>query len=153
MTAMISWRMSECKPEVKALRAALEHEGLNTIVIGELAGGDLLKAVTEGMDAADLFIIMGTETYGRETSGVICTYQEMMYIKSSKKPFFLINMNPKSSLMKFKEPATNVVFNLNTVAWERWEVGTPISAKLVGNITSKLSNVALQLQSTTSFRG
>jgi outer membrane protein assembly factor BamD (BamD/ComL family) len=90
------------------------------------------------MEAADLFIVMGTETYGKKTSGIIDTYQEMMYIKSSKKPYFLINMNPDSSVMEFKESATNLVFNLNTVSWERWEVGTPMSTKLVGLIKSKL---------------
>jgi methylmalonyl-CoA mutase cobalamin-binding subunit len=106
-TAMFSWRMGECKPEVKALQAALKQEGVNTIVIGELPGGDLLKAVSEGMEAADLFIVMGTETYGKETPGVIDTYQEMVYIKSSKKPYFLINMKPDCSLGRFKESATN----------------------------------------------
>jgi hypothetical protein len=55
----------------------------------------------------------------------------MVYIKSSKKPYFLINMNPESSLVHFKEAATNLVFNLNTVSWERWKVGKPMPPKLV----------------------
>jgi hypothetical protein len=92
------------------------------------------------MDAADLFIVMGTETYGKETSGVIDTYQEMVYIKSSKKPYFLINMNPGSSLVRFKESATNLVFNLNTVSWERWKVGTQMPPKLVEHVMAKLAN-------------
>jgi hypothetical protein len=141
-TAMFSWRMVECKPEVKALQAALKQEGVNTIVIGELPGGDLLRAVSEGMEAADLFIVMGTETYGKETSGVIDTYQEMVYIKSSRKPYFLINMNPESSLMRFKESATNLVFNLNMVSWERWKVGKPMPPKLVEHVMAKLADTA-----------
>ena len=119
-----------------------KQEGANTVVIGELPGGDLLKAVSEGMEAADLFIVMGTETYGKETSGVIDTYQEMVYIKSSKKPYFLINMNPDSSLVRFKESATNLVFNLNTVSWERWKVGKPMPLKLVEHVMAKLANTA-----------
>ena len=101
-TAFISWRMAESKAEVMALKAALEKEGVKVIVIGELPGEDLLQAVTQGMKAADLFIIMGTETYGKQTSGLIDTYKEMQYIGSSGKPYFLFNMNPQHSLMSFK---------------------------------------------------
>jgi hypothetical protein len=135
----ISWRMAECKVEVKALQAALKNIGVIVIVIGELPGGDLLQAVTQGMGAADLFIVMGTETYGRQTSGIIDTYKEMQYIISSKKPFFLFNMNPEPSLMHFQEEAANIVFNLSTVAWERWAVGAPISPKVVDTILQKLN--------------
>ena len=137
--AMVSWRMGECKPEVTRLGAALRDAGVEVIVIGELPGGDLLKAVTEGMEAADLFIIMGTKTFGKQTSGVIDTYQEMQYIKSSKKPFFLFNMNPEPSLMRFQEGAVNVVFNLNTISWERWEVGAPMPAKAVEKVLQKFA--------------
>jgi hypothetical protein len=121
----VSWRMSECKVEVKALQTALGAKGVKVIVVGELPGGGLLQAVTQGMQAADLFIIMGTETYGTQTSGIIDTYKEMQYIISSKKPYFLFNMNPKPSLMRFHVEATNVIFNLSTVSWERWEVHAP----------------------------
>jgi hypothetical protein len=93
------------------------------------------------MDAADLFIIMGTETYGRQTSGIIDTYKEMQYIVSSKKPFFLFNMNPEPSLMFFQEGAANVVFNLSTVSWERWTVGAPMSPKVVDKIVQKLPDL------------
>jgi hypothetical protein len=136
-TVFISWRMAECKVEVKLLGAALRDAGVKVIVIGELPGGDLLEAVTKGMDAADLFIIMGTETYGMKTSGIIDTYQEMQYIVSSNKPYFLFNMNPELSRMRFQEGAANMIFNLNTVSWERWEVGAPIPEKAVKKILEK----------------
>jgi hypothetical protein len=63
----------------------------------------------------------------------------MQYIISSKKPFFFFNMNPEPSLMSFQEEAANIVFNLNTVAWERWAVGAPISPKVVDKILQKLN--------------
>jgi serine/threonine protein kinase len=137
-SVFVSWRMSECKAEVKVLRTALEAKGVKVIVIGELPGGDLLQAVTQGMAAADLFIVMGTETYGRQTSGIIDTYKEMQYIVSSKKPYFLVNMNPDASLMHFQEGAANLIFNLSTVSWERWEVGSPMSPKVIDKIMQKL---------------
>jgi hypothetical protein len=137
----ISWRMGECRAEVKELQKFLKAHGLEVIVVGELPGGDLLKAVTEGMTKANLFIIMGTATYGKQTSGMIDTCQEMQHIKSSRKSFFLINMNPEESLMEFQEAATNLIFNLYTTAWVRWKVGDPMPPTLLPKIIEKLSIV------------
>jgi tetratricopeptide (TPR) repeat protein len=134
----VSWRMAECKKEVEALQKSLQPHGVKVVVVGELPGGDLLQSVIEGMEAADLFIIMGTETYGRQTSGIIDTYKEMQYIVASKKPYFLFNMNTELSLMRFSEGAANLVFNLNTIAWERWAVGAPIPPKSIPKILKKL---------------
>ena len=138
----ISWRMGECKEEVKGeagLQNALEAEGVDVLVVGEHAGGDLLEAVSNGMERADLFVIMGTKTYGKKTSDLIDTFREMQRIKSSGKPFFLINMNPEESLMRFEQEAANLLLNLDTTAWERWEVGAKLPNKLVQNILAKLA--------------
>ena len=94
------------------------------------------------MAEAHLFVIMGTETYGKKTSGKIDTWMEMQEIKQSGKPFFLINMNPDSSMMRFKEDLTNQLFDLDTVAWHRWAVGKPMSPKLPGSIMEKLAEGA-----------
>jgi hypothetical protein len=131
--------MCECKDEVKALRAALEAQGLKIIVVTELPGGDLLDAVAAGMKEAELFVVMGTKTYGKKTGGVIDTSSEMRRIKSSNKPFFLFNMNPQESLMNFEEDRTNMVFDLNTIAWERWEVGKPMPSDAPAKILEKLA--------------
>ena len=132
--------MAECKNEVKKqLQPALEALGVKTIVVGELPGGDLKRAVEAGMAEAHLFIIMGTETYGKKTSGKIDTWAEMQAIRNSGKPFFLINLNPDSSTMRFKEKLTNKLFDLDTVAWHRWEVGKPMDPKLPGLILEKLA--------------
>ena len=49
----VSWRMGECKTEVKKhLQPALETLGVKVIVVGELPGGDLKRAVVEGMAEA-----------------------------------------------------------------------------------------------------
>jgi NAD-dependent SIR2 family protein deacetylase len=113
--------MGECKAEVMALKAVLESVGVKVVVIGELPGEDLLQAVTQGMQEADLFIIMGTGTYGQHTNGLFDTYNEMQRIKTSGKPYFLFNMNPEESLMDFKVETTNMVINPKVVciAWER----------------------------------
>jgi serine/threonine protein kinase len=140
-TVFISWRMAECKNEVRALQPALEELGIKVTVIGELPGGDLKKAIVTGMQEASLFIIMGTETYGKKTSGKIDTWKEMQDIKESGKPYFLVNMNPESSLMRFKEKLANEIFDLDTVAWHRWATGTPMDPDLPRKVLEKLEGI------------
>ena len=140
-TVFISWRMAECKEEVKQLQPALEAHGVKVIVVGELPSGDLKRAVEAGMAEAHLFIIMGTATYGKKTSGKIDTWAEMQEIKRSGKPFFLINLNPESSLMRFQEAKANELFDLDTVAWHRWAVGTEMDPKLPGLVMQKLEEI------------
>ena len=125
--------MAECKKEVRQLQPALEALGVKVIVVGELPGGDLKRAVVEGMAEAHLFIIMGTETYGKKTSGQIDTWAEMQEIRRSGKPFFLINLNPDSSMMRFKEDLTNQLFDLDTVAWHRCGCGCAGGAGRAGS--------------------
>jgi serine/threonine protein kinase len=140
-TVFVSWRMAECKNEVRALQPALEELGIKVTVIGELPGGDLKKAIVTGMQEASLFIIMGTETYGKKTSGKIDTWKEMKDIKESGKPYFLINMNPESSLMRFKVKKTNKLFDLDTIAWHRWAMGAPMDPSLPRKVLEKLEGI------------
>jgi hypothetical protein len=137
----ISWRIAESKAEVTILSKALEALGIEVIVIGELPGGNLLRAVSEGMTKADMFVIMGTKTYGTTTSGLIDTNTEMQQIITSKKPYLLLNMNPESSLLAFEEPDANLVLNLKKEprTWERWEVGQPMDDALPDKIAEMLA--------------
>jgi hypothetical protein len=64
--------------------------------------------------------------------------KEMQLIVHSERPFFVINMNPESSLVEFEEPSTNLLLSLNTTAWERWEVGTPMKETLPEKLLEKL---------------
>jgi hypothetical protein len=143
-TVFISWRMDECKAQVRVLQPALEALGINVIVVSELPRGDLLQAVKSGMNEADLFIIMGTKTYGQKTSGKIDTWVEMHDIKESGKPSFLINMNPAKSIKRFEVEKTNELFDLDTVQllrWHRWEVGEDMDEKLPLQILQKLEEL------------
>jgi hypothetical protein len=147
--------MNECKAEVKEqLQPALEEENVKVVVIGELPGGDLVSAVADGMYEADLFVIMGTETYGKGTSGLIDTKKEMEmeHIISSKKPYFLFNnMNPEESLMRFKENITNMVMNLDTISWERWAVSSPMPTNKILHTTERRSAVHTALDQLGNF--
>jgi hypothetical protein len=84
---------------------------------------------------------MGTKTYGQKTSGKIDTWVEMHDIKESGKPSFLINMNPAKSLKRFEVEKTNELFDLDTVAWHRWEVGEDMDEKLPLQILQKLEEL------------
>jgi hypothetical protein len=57
-TVFISWRMAESKAEVYILSKALEALGVEVVMIHELPGGNLLRAVSRGMAKADMFVIM-----------------------------------------------------------------------------------------------
>jgi hypothetical protein len=46
--------------QVQELRRALKVHRVEVIVVGELPRGDLLEAVTAGMEEADVFVVMGT---------------------------------------------------------------------------------------------
>ena len=106
--------MAECKAEVKALKAALEKAGVRVIVVGELPGEDLLEAVVQGMDEADLFIIMGTETYGRRTNDLFDTRKEMQQIISSK-----MAIRPRKPLpLHFGQPTGCMMFPASTSSLE-----------------------------------
>jgi serine/threonine-protein kinase len=140
-TVFISWRMNECKKEVKQLQPALEALGIRTIVVKVAPGGDLLRAVKTGMHDAQMFIIMGTKGYGTKTSGKIDTWVEMHDIKESGKPCFLINMNPEKSLKRFKVGKTNELFDLDTVSWHRWAVSEAMDGKLPQQIMQKLEQL------------
>jgi hypothetical protein len=117
-TIFISWRKSECEREANKLQAALQSMyGIKAETIkGEAGNTSVLEAVSKAMDEAALFVVMGTETYGKQTySGSIDTYNEMQFIQSSGKPFFLINMNPNDSSgnpgKKFKEASANLILS------------------------------------------
>jgi hypothetical protein len=77
----VSWRMEESKPQVEELQKALEELGAEVLVVKESPGSSLLNAVSQALEEADMYVIMGTETYGKETSGIIDTHQEMQRIK------------------------------------------------------------------------
>jgi hypothetical protein len=136
----ISWRMSESLAEVNILKKALEARGVEVILLQMLAGGDLLRAVSQGMADADMFVIMGTKTYGKRTAGLIGTNNEMQHIITSKKPYLLLNMNPESSCLEFEVLDTNHVLNLKKEprTWERWEVGQPMDDALPDKVLAKL---------------
>jgi hypothetical protein len=130
--------------EVQVLKKQLCDKGVvvtttNDIITGERSTEDHDNDLQE----AGLFVIMGTKTYGKDVAGMLHN-KEMQFIVHSERPFFLINMNPESSLKEFEEPSTNLLLSLNTTSWERWEVGTPIKETLgeklglVGKLLEKL---------------
>ena len=76
-------------------------------------------------------IIMGTETYGKQTDSSVSTYHELHYINDDKKPFFLIKM-----CSQFLEPYTRMVLHKD-VSHFPWTPGQPIPPDLKERILSK----------------
>jgi hypothetical protein len=134
----ISHQQQESVDEVEVLKKGLCKKGVevtttNDIIVSERSTDEHEKELQE----AGLFVIMGTKTYGKDVAGMVHN-KEMQFIVDSQKPFFLINMNPGTSLMEFEEPSTNLLLSLNTTPWERWEVGTPMNEVLLEKLLEKL---------------
>jgi hypothetical protein len=51
-----------------------------------------MDAVVSALHGCKLVVIMGTESYGRDTGCPFCTKQELTFILNEKKPFFLVKM-------------------------------------------------------------
>jgi hypothetical protein len=134
----ISHHQQESVTEVEVLKKVLCKKGVvvtttDDIIVRERSTDEHEKELEE----AGLFVIMGTKRYGKDVAGMLHN-KEIKLIVHSQKPFFLINMNPRKSLMEFEEPSTNLLFSLNTTSWERWELGTPMNEALPGKLLEKL---------------
>jgi len=132
----ISYRMSESKPEAKEMEAALQQRTRKTIRVNELPGADLAAVVAEAIDECDLAVVLGSETYGEKTSGMIDTYKELQFIMSEQKPIFLIK-----ACDRFKNSATRMLLDFNTMTHTEWKLGSRMPDGLVEDIMQTLRNI------------
>ena len=80
-------------------------------------GDDIARNVINALTKCEMVVIMGSKTYGKETSSRYSTFQELRFIDDERKPFFLIKMCDK-----FEEAETR--FRLNdSIAFIKWMPG------------------------------
>jgi len=82
----ISCRFDEAVDASVALQRQLQEKGL-TVFVGNSAEG-----IMHALNACKLTVVMGTASYGMETGAQFGTCQELRYIVSKHKPFFLVKM-------------------------------------------------------------
>ena len=134
----ISLRFGEANTEMVALKARLAERGLKVFLCDEAPGVDLKRTIFEAFSAADLAIIAASATYGRQTTSGFSTYEEMNFLQTEKKPYFLLKMTPSPN-DKWEEVETRATYNMDV--WEYWAPGAPMPEGLVDKIVAKLEAV------------
>ena len=94
--------------EALMIKAALEALGLVVFLSNVSPGGDLQDVISEALGMCKFAIILATKTYGAKTNGLFDTSNEMNYIISRSKPFYLVRMIPFDE--EWAEMRTNVAF-------------------------------------------
>jgi hypothetical protein len=88
----ISFRFCEnIDGAAQKLQERLERRGINTFVCDPAEGTNIIEHVGAALDSCTLFVVLGTETYGENTSSYgFSTYSELEYAVGRKKNIFLI---------------------------------------------------------------
>ena len=121
-----------------ALKARLAERGLKVFLCDEAPGVNLKRTIFSAFSAADLAIIAASATYGRQTTSGFSTYEEMNFLQTEKKPYFLLKMTPSPN-DKWEEVETRATYNMDV--WEYWAPGAPMPGDLVDKIVAKLGSV------------
>lgn len=111
--AFCSLRFDGVVPEAAAsLKDAMAAEfGVELIIINMAGGGDIDKAVQEGILRCDTFIVFGSAKYGEETGNAACTYYEIKFAQNQQKHIILLRMIPFHEAFEFSQ--AKFIFGLN----------------------------------------
>jgi len=89
----ISYRISESTNETRILQKELEGQGLSVFVSEALIpGSNMQKNIADSLMMCKLVVLMASATYGRDTGGLYSTCQELNFVMTNRKPFYLIKM-------------------------------------------------------------
>jgi hypothetical protein len=133
----ISFRFAEAHREALMIKAALEALGLVVFLSNVSPGGDLQDVISEALGMCKFAIILATKTYGAKTNGLFDTSNEMNYIISRSKPFYLVRMIPFDE--EWAEMRTNVAFP-PSIMQKFWLAGNgdPMPTDLVPEVCDTL---------------
>ena len=88
----VSFRFGEAHAEAKAIKAALEQQGVSVFVCDVAEGESIADEVIRALRGCTLAVVLGTRTYGAKTGSTFSSYYELRYIVERRKPFFLLKM-------------------------------------------------------------
>ena len=66
-------------PMATQLGAALEERGAQLTIVNMAGGGDIDRAVIDGIESCDTFLVFGSAKYGEDTGNHACTYYESKF--------------------------------------------------------------------------
>ena len=132
LSAFASLRFDGIVPHEAALVAAgMEQRGASLEIINMVGGGDIDRAVIDGIEHCGTFIVFGTLKYGEDTGNNACTYYESKFAKDRNKRIILIRMIPFDADFEF--PQARFMFGLNKLVIP-WMLGTPMPGDLVDKV-------------------
>ena len=130
-----SLRFGNSMAEAKLVQQRLRDEHkLNAVIINVPEGEDIADQVAKKLDEAKLVLIFGCETYGVGTVS-FSTKEELQFVLSEKKPFFLIKMCDR-----FKEARTRMALH-EGIMYTAWKHGEPIPETLVADIARRFNTL------------
>lgn len=112
----LSFRYSEAHAQALAIQAALAAKRIKAFVCSAQEGDRIGHLIYPQLIACELFVVMGTRTYGQQTGLPFCTDDELRYTMEAKRStLFLVKMCPA-----FFEPTAIVHFSPG-VCYHHWQ--------------------------------
>jgi hypothetical protein len=118
------------------LRNALEAAGISCFLCNSLLGDDLADDIARALDACEVFVVLGTEGYGKQGLSRFSTKQELEFAVSHGKPICLIKRCDA-----FADPVTRMYLPASMLH-QLWYPHTDMPAGLVADISAKLEAAA-----------
>jgi len=110
-----SLRFGNSMYEARQVQEKLKAKhNINAVIINVPEGEDIANQVAQKLDKARLVLIFGCETYGQGTVS-FSTKEELRFILSEKKPFFLIKMCDRFISSKFFGGGGTVLCTVRTI--------------------------------------
>lgn len=92
-SVFISFRMAEAEEFASDLKEKLLFHGIRAYICDfSMTGESMLERIVDEIDSAALFVVLGTETYGKKTGSICSTRHQLIYAISNHKPLFHVLM-------------------------------------------------------------
>jgi len=140
----ISFRFSEAMQTAHELKQSLsDQHGVEAFVCDvPVGGGDILDEIVSAIDVAKVFVVLGTRSYGRQTSSLFATRQELVYAMENKKSIFLVKM-----CESFDEPIARFLLPLSIPYYPHFPDGSGVPLSLTRQIAEAVFAVRTEIHS------
>jgi hypothetical protein len=117
------------------LHAALEAANVSTYICRTPFGADIADEVSRAITSCELFVVIGTLSYGTKTNVPFATFEELGYATQLMKRIVVIRRCDQ----QFTDPRTQFLLQ-NAAAYMLWEPWVEMPENLVQNIIDTLNN-------------
>jgi hypothetical protein len=134
---VFSFRIAESSNEVDQLEAGLKLVGLKTFRCDQVPNSALFPVIIgEKLDQCKVVVIMGSRTYGTRTTGGFSTFEELGFVLSEGKRYYLVKMCDR-----FELPEIRLMIPPG-IRYTRWLPGDQIPSGLIREIENAVRNPA-----------